>query len=103
MRRITEQPPVFGFPDADHGAVICAYDPTVTGDIGRIGVAGDPYAACADAAVLVVLTEWDEFRSLDFDKVASIMAHPAVVDCRNLLDRARVQDAGLSYSGIGLG
>ena len=36
----------------------------------EVEVCADPYAACDDAAVLVVLTEWDEFRWLDFDKVA---------------------------------
>jgi UDPglucose 6-dehydrogenase len=61
----------------------------------------DPYAACEDAEVLVVLTEWDEFRWLDFDKVAATMKHLAIVDSRNVLDRAAVVRRGFTYKGIG--
>ena len=63
--------------------------------------AADPYAACEGADVLAVLTEWDEFRWLDFDKVASVMASPRVVDARNLLDRASLSRLGFTYRGIG--
>lgn len=83
------------------GAVVRAYDPTVNGPIDGLAVRSDPYAACEGARVLAVLTEWDEFRWLDFDKVASIMAAPAVVDARNLLDRAALLRAGFAYQGIG--
>ena len=63
---------------------------------------GDPYAVCDDAQVLVVLTEWDEFRWLDLDKVAETMAaEPAIVDARNLLDRSAVQRRGFRFEGIG--
>jgi UDPglucose 6-dehydrogenase len=51
--------------------------------------------------VLVVLTEWDEFRWLDFDKVAELMAERNVVDARNLLDRAALVRRGFDYQGIG--
>ena len=56
------------------GAVVQAYDPTVRGPLPDIDVRQDAYAACEGAAVLVVLTEWDELRWLDFDKVGSVMA-----------------------------
>jgi UDPglucose 6-dehydrogenase len=49
----------------------------------------------------VVLTEWDEFRWLDFAKVRDVMGTPAVVDARNLLDPAQLRRLGFSYSGIG--
>ena len=55
----------------------------------------------ADAEVLLVLTEWDEFRWLDFDKVASAMDAPRVVDGRNLLDREALRRRGFAYKGIG--
>ena len=86
------------------GATVRAYDPAVEGRIeGHPGieVVDDPYAACAGARVLVVLTEWDEFRWLDLDKVSDVMAEPAVVDARNLLDRAAVQRRGFRFEGIG--
>ena len=47
------------------------------------------------------MTEWDEFRWLDFDKVAGLMATPRVVDGRNLLDRHALERRGFSYTGIG--
>jgi UDPglucose 6-dehydrogenase len=83
------------------GARLRAYDPTVSGALDGLDTCPDPYAACEGAQVLAVLTEWDEFRWLDFAKVASIMASPAVVDARNLLDRAALVRAGFTYLGIG--
>ena len=62
----------------------------------------DPYGACDGAEVLVVLTEWDEFRRLDFAKVAGPAAPPPrVVDARNLLDPAALRRRGFTYDGIG--
>ncbi len=58
-----------------------------------------PTPPCEGADVLVVLTEWDEFRWLDFDKVADAMAAKHVVDARNLLDRAALQRRGFEYRG----
>jgi UDPglucose 6-dehydrogenase len=49
----------------------------------------------------VVLTEWDEFRWLDFAKVRDVMATPALVDARNLLDPAAVRRLGFHYTGVG--
>ena len=49
-----------------------AYDPAVKAPIGGVEPAADPYSVCEGAEVLVVLTEWDEFRWLDFDKVAGL-------------------------------
>ncbi|HUO49122.1 MAG TPA: UDP-glucose/GDP-mannose dehydrogenase family protein [Acidimicrobiales bacterium] len=87
------------------GARVQAYDPTLSGP--RPGVPDglqahpDPYAACAGADVLVVLTEWDEFRWVDFDKVRDVMATPYVVDARNLLDPGALRRLGFTYMGIG--
>lgn len=61
----------------------------------------DAYAACQGAAVAVVLTEWDQFRWLDFTKVLSTMGEPVVVDARNLLDPAQLRRIGFQYTGIG--
>ena len=60
------------------------------------------YAACEGASVVVLATEWDEFRWLDFDKVGSVMARRAIVDARNLLDPAALRLAGFEYEGIGI-
>jgi UDPglucose 6-dehydrogenase len=83
------------------GAVVHAYDPTVRGPRSDVEVFQDPYAACEGAVVLVVLTEWDDLRWLDFDKVGAAMARRHVVDARNLLDRASLVRSGFTYRGVG--
>jgi UDPglucose 6-dehydrogenase len=83
------------------GATIHAFDPTVSADLGEIKVRTDAYAACEGADVLTVLTEWDDFRWLDHDKVAAAMTGRAVVDTRNLLDRNAYVRAGFWYQGVG--
>ena len=90
---------------AAEGAGILAYDP-VASESARAWltdgqVAADPYDACADADVLVVLTEWDEFRWLDFDRVGRLMRSRRIVDARNLLDPAAMRKRGFSYQGLG--
>ena len=82
-----------------------AYDPTVTvprpGIPDGVQIATEPLAAAAGAAVLAVLTEWDDFRWIAPAEVAAQMPGRAVVDGRNLLDRSAWQHAGFEYSGIG--
>ena len=50
---------------------------------------------------MVVLTEWDEFRWLDFGRLLSVMEVPSIIDARNLLDPAAVRRMGFTYTGIG--
>jgi UDPglucose 6-dehydrogenase len=89
------------------GATVKAYDPTVTGALPAnfshldIEICHDAYAACNGASVLTVLTEWDEFRWLDFDKVAGVMAAPVILDARNLLDPVSLRRRGFVYQGMG--
>jgi UDPglucose 6-dehydrogenase len=64
-------------------------------------IATDPYVACTGADVLAVLTEWDEFRWLDFARVAKLLTTPSVVDGRNLLDPAAMRRLGFEYRGTG--
>ena len=73
------------------GAEVTAYDPAIRLDIEGISVAEDPIVAAKGAEVLVVLTEWDEFKWVDLDEVAAQMAVRSIVDTRNLLDRSRAQ------------
>ncbi|MGE3621478.1 MAG: UDP-glucose/GDP-mannose dehydrogenase family protein [Acidimicrobiia bacterium] len=87
----------------ERGADLRAFDPAVARQLEGIEVVDDPYTAVEGAEVLVVLTEWDEFRWLDVDKVAERMAARRVVDARNLLDRATWQRRGFEYQGIGRG
>ena len=85
----------------ERGASVRAYDPHAKGELPGIERSGDAYAACEGATVLVILTEWDEFRWLDLDKVRGAMAEPRVVDARNLLDPAEARLHGFAYEGLG--
>jgi UDPglucose 6-dehydrogenase len=84
------------------GARVKGYDPTVRGSLPGMEVCADPYAACEGASVVVVGTEWDELRWLDFAKVAAVMAVPAILDCRNLIEPAALRRHGFKYEGVGL-
>jgi UDPglucose 6-dehydrogenase len=66
-----------------------------------IEVVSDPYAAADGAAALAVLTEWDEFTWLDFDKLAELMVGRNIVDGRNLLEPSIPQRRGFNYRGVG--
>ena len=85
----------------ERGATVRAYDPTVREALPDIEVFPDPYAACEGASVLAVLTEWDDFRWLDFGKVKEVMADPRIVDGRNLLDPPTMRNLGFAYDGVG--
>jgi UDPglucose 6-dehydrogenase len=87
------------------GAEVVAYDP-VAADVAREALAGVEFRDSAlgalegaDAAVLV--TEWPEFRELDWHEAASRMARPLLVDGRNFLDPQAIVGAGFEYEGIG--
>jgi UDPglucose 6-dehydrogenase len=88
------------------GARLLAYDPAAAADVTD-GITGaergaDPYDAARGAEVVVLLTEWDEFKSLDFRRVRAAMEEPgAVVDARNSLDAAALRNLGFAYTGIG--
>jgi UDPglucose 6-dehydrogenase len=87
------------------GASVCAFDPvageSAARDIAGLEIAADAYDACEGADVLAILTEWDQFRWLDFTRVVSAMAEPKVVDARNLLDPAAMRRLGFTYQGVG--
>jgi UDPglucose 6-dehydrogenase len=88
----------------ERGARIQGYDParsTPVDDHPWLEVVDDPYAVCEGASVLAVLTEWDEFKWLDLDKVAEVMATPRIVDARNLLERSALLRRGFAYQAIG--
>jgi UDPglucose 6-dehydrogenase len=89
----------------DDGATVRAYDPAggeaASAMVPGLEVKADPYDACAGADVLCLLTEWDEFRWVDYARVAGLVAERAIVDARNLLDPAAMRHLGFSYRGIG--
>jgi len=86
------------------GAKVRAYDPEVAAGadvLEGVEVVDDPYACCDGADALVVLTEWPEFSRMDLDRVAAALAQRAVVDTRNVLDRAALARREFTYQGIG--
>lgn len=92
------------------GIKVKAYDPAVLPGENQVGVmypdldveiVSDPYAAAEGASALTILTEWDEFTWLDFDKLAEVMSGKNIVDARNLLDPSIPQRRGFNYRGVG--
>jgi UDPglucose 6-dehydrogenase len=63
--------------------------------------AEDAYAACRDADVLVIMTEWNQFRMLDLNRVKELLRRPAVADLRNVYDPDPMRAAGFTYAGVG--
>lgn len=87
-----------------HSAVVTAYDPCVpagTPGLDGIRVVDDPYLVAKDAGALVILTEWPEFRSLDWAKLATDVDRPVIVDTRNLLDERLLTRTGFTVLGNG--
>jgi UDPglucose 6-dehydrogenase len=90
------------------GATICAYDPVamdeakrLLADTPRVTFATSPLAACDGADALVVVTEWKEFRSPDFDMLQRRMKQPVIFDGRNLYEPDVVRAAGFEHVSIG--
>ncbi len=90
------------------GARVVAYDPIAMDEARRIftnapllSYAASPIAACDGADALVMITEWKEFRSPDFDDIKSRLSTPLVFDGRNVFAPELVRAAGLEYFGIG--
>lgn len=91
---------------ADRGASVKVFDPqamegarTELGD--AVEYAMDAYEAAAGADVLVLLTEWDEFKWLDYERVKETMTYPVIVDTRNCLDPVVLRKLGFTYEGVG--
>jgi UDPglucose 6-dehydrogenase len=87
------------------GAKVRAFDPQGMGQARRIlpdiDYASGTYEAIDGADILVILTEWPEFATLDLDRVRRALAAPVVVDLRNLYDPAEMAAAGFTYHCIG--
>ena len=86
------------------GAVVQAYDPE--GHEARqllrdVDFKANPYDVAQDADVLVIITEWDQFRALDLDRVKLLMRRPLVVDLRNVYRPAEMKARGFEYRSVG--
>ncbi|WP_136656757.1 UDP-glucose/GDP-mannose dehydrogenase family protein [Nitratireductor sp. XY-223] len=93
----------------DAGAVIRAYDPAVIAathhTLREIEFCDDPYAVAEDAIALTVITDWDEFRSLDLERLCRQMdpASTVLVDLRNMFNPEQATEAGFAYEAVGRG
>ena len=87
------------------GATIVAFDPAGMAEAARllpgIGFAKTAYEAASGADVLVVITEWHEFRGLDPRRIKEAMRQPRIVDLRNIFDPEEMRGLGFAYEGIG--
>ena len=93
----------------NEGAEIKAYDPEAQDnakrvlDVERVAFCDDPYQVAEDADALILVTEWNEFKQLDMDRVKSLMRQPVLVDGRNIYDPSRMVGMGFTYRGMGRG
>ena len=92
----------------DMGATVTAYDPVamteskrIYGNDARLNYADSSTAALDGADALVIVTEWKEFRSPDFDHIKAALKTPVIFDGRNMYTPSQVKDAGLEYFSIG--
>jgi len=92
---------------AAEGAHVRAYDPAGMHEAAKampgLEMARDPYACVAGADAIVLITEWDEFRALDLDRVKAAMNTPVLVDLRNVYKKAEMAERGFAYTSIGQG
>ena len=89
------------------GASVRAYDP-VAMDVAKdalVGVemASDPYILAENCDALMVLTEWNEFKQLDLERINQLMRTPVIFDGRNIYDPGVMQQLGFQYRGFGRG
>jgi UDPglucose 6-dehydrogenase len=91
----------------ERGAAVSAFDPVARHQAEQVfsGIefADDAYGAADGADALVIVTEWDEFRALDLDRIAESLRGKILVDLRNVYDRSDAEEAGLTYYGVGRG
>jgi len=85
--------------------LIKAYDPqamdTAKNFLQDVEYCQNPYEAASGSDVLIFLTEWDEFKNLDFVKIKRLLKQPIIIDGRNIFDPLAMKEYGLTYFGIG--
>ncbi len=86
---------------------VFAYDPKAMKNAetlisSKITYCQSAYEAVENADVLAILTEWEEFKKLDLNKIASLMKNKTIIDCRNMLDKQEALSLDFNYQGIGI-
>jgi UDPglucose 6-dehydrogenase len=89
----------------DRGARVQAFDPEgmaeARGLLPGVDFMDDPYSVATGADVLVIITEWDQFRALDLDRIKLLMNRPVMVDLRNIYKPADMRARGFTYTSVG--
>ena len=87
------------------GSIVKAFDPVAMEEakhcLPNIEYAEDEYDAIRDADVLVIVTEWNQFRALDMDRVKSLLKSPKIADLRNIYEPEDMRELGFEYVGVG--
>lgn len=88
------------------GSIVKAYDPKAMENAKeifkeRVQFCNDLYEACKDSDLIAILTEWDEFKEMDLDKVKSLVKTPIIVDGRNIFNPEFVRNKGFIYRSFG--
>jgi UDPglucose 6-dehydrogenase len=89
------------------GSYIKAYDPIALANASllinnkKVSFAKDPYTVAENADLLIVMTDWDEFREIDLLRLKKIMRNPYVIDGRNIYDPDEMRALGFNYVGVG--
>jgi UDPglucose 6-dehydrogenase len=89
----------------DQGVTVRAYDPAALEEgsklLPQITPCQDAYETARGADALVLMTEWNEFRNLDFDKLKPLMRRPILIDLRNVYESGRVTQFGFRHVSVG--
>jgi UDPglucose 6-dehydrogenase len=89
----------------ERGARVRAYDPAAMENaapmLPGVRMCQDAYEPCEGADALVIVTEWNQFRMLDLERIAKLLRQPVVVDLRNVYDPAAMRKAGFRYACVG--
>jgi UDPglucose 6-dehydrogenase len=87
------------------GASIKAYDPEAMQNARKmlkdVRFCRDPYEVARGSDALAIITEWDEFKVLDLDRIRKLMNHPIIIDGRNIFDPEKMEEKGFIYKSIG--
>ena len=91
----------------NEGALIKGYDPqampAAKKQLKGVTFCDNPYQVAEGADALVLATEWNEFKQLDFARIFRLMRNPVIMDGRNLWDPAKIRSFGFKYYGVGRG
>jgi len=91
----------------EHGALVRAHDPAAMPEAARLlpGVKYciNPYEACDQADALILMTEWNEYRALDLERIKALLKEPIFIDLRNVYPAAMMKEMGFQYFSVGRG